>query len=87
MNATKSVRVKFLRPIKWDGELRAVGFVASLPSDLAASLGRHRAVALVKEAEEGREVGQRSSVEPIPSPRTTTPGKKSAPAKAPERKV
>jgi hypothetical protein len=51
---------------------------------VAVSLVRHRAVAFAQEG--GTVPARRSSVEQIPSPRTTTPGKKSAPAKKKEGK-
>lgn len=86
MNSERSIRVKFLRPLMWNGEMRSVGYECSMPALTVRSLARHRAVQIV-EKEEAREVGQRSSLEPIPSPRTTAPGKKSAPAKTQGRKV
>ena len=87
MNNERSIRVKFLRPLMWGGEARAVGYECSMPALTVRSLARHRAVEILRQEEEGREVGQRSSVEPIPSPRTTAPGKKRAPAKPQGRKV
>jgi hypothetical protein len=81
MTSERHVRVKFMRPLKWDGELRQPGYECAMPIDTMRSLLRHGAVRFMDDAP-----AKQSIVGPVASPRTTTPGKKSATTKTKGRK-
>lgn len=69
------VRVKFLRPLKWGGEVRQSGYTAALPVDVARSLLRHRAVELAEDA--GRTPGEHpEAAKPAATPKRDNVGTK-----------